>query len=342
MAPMPDVFATVREAAGRHAPRRRLRPAVRLAAATAALLAAAVVASPFAAIAQSLDLPPAARAAQAGSPTALTTTGSTPATQDAPAEPVHLKAHTIVFAASAATLATVVALQPRLAPSSCRWCDLRPEGADALNSLDRTGRERLLWHRPNTASTISDVVAYGITPAIAFGLSGWGARASGRGSAFKADALVIAEAAVLASNASQALKYLTARQRPSAHARALGQATAVEPSSDDNLSFSSGHTAMAFAVAVSAARVMTLRGYRHAGWAWGLGLSAAAAVGYLRIAADRHYVTDVLASAGIGTAMGLIVPRLVLSKRAPGPASDTRATITPQFSGPFVGITYAW
>jgi membrane-associated phospholipid phosphatase len=37
-----------------------------------------------------------------------------------------------------------------------------------------------------------------------------------------------------------------------------------------------------------------------------------AATGYLRIAADRHYATDVLAGAAVGTGVGLGWPLLVL------------------------------
>jgi membrane-associated phospholipid phosphatase len=40
-------------------------------------------------------------------------------------------------------------------------------------------------------------------------------------------------------------------------------------------------------------------------------LTLAAATGYLRIAADRHYFTDVLAGAALGAGAGLTVPYLM-------------------------------
>jgi len=343
MTPMHGVPATRDRSARRRAHHCGPLPAGVLTACAWALLAALAAPCPSVALAQGLE-PPAgtARTAQTSGASAVAPAASVLAAQEAPAEGVHLKSHAIVFGAGAATLAALRALQPRLAPASCRWCDVYPDGSDALNGLDRAARERLRWQRPNAASTISDVVAYGITPAVVLGLDYWAARESGRSDAFKVDALVIGEAAVLASNATQALKYLTARQRPYAHARALGQPAGVNSSSSDNFSFSSGHTAMAFAMAVSAARVMTLRRYSHAGWAWGLGLSAAAAVGYFRVAADRHYLTDVLAAAGIGTAMGLIVPRLALSRRPAGADRGTGMALAPYVSGPSVGITWTW
>jgi len=50
---------------------------------------------------------------------------------------------------------------------------------------------------------------------------------------------------------------------------------------------------------------------RHCRWApliWAVGLAAAAMVGYLRIAADQHYFTDVLVGAAAGSAIGFAVP----------------------------------
>ncbi|HET9554449.1 MAG TPA: hypothetical protein VFP50_15910 [Anaeromyxobacteraceae bacterium] len=41
-------------------------------------------------------------------------------------------------------------------------------------------------------------------------------------------------------------------------------------------------------------------------------MAGAAATGWLRVAADRHWATDVLAGAAAGTTVGLVVPLLVL------------------------------
>ncbi len=77
---------------------------------------------------------------------------------------------------------------------------------------------------------------------------------------------------------------------------------------DDTTSFYSGHTNVAFSLAVSAGTVATLRGYRWAPWVWITGLSLATATGYLRVAGDKHYFTDVLAAAAMGSAIGFGVP----------------------------------
>ena len=62
--------------------------------------------------------------------------------------------------------------------------------------------------------------------------------------------------------------------------------------------------------AVKPGRLAQLRGDAAWPWVYGIGFSAAAATGYFRMAADKHWLTDVLAGAGTGTAIGLVVPSL--------------------------------
>jgi membrane-associated phospholipid phosphatase len=52
----------------------------------------------------------------------------------------------------------------------------------------------------------------------------------------------------------------------------------------------------------------TLRGDEAAPWVWAIGLTLATGVGYLRVGADAHWLTDVLAGAAVGTAIGVAVP----------------------------------
>lgn len=75
------------------------------------------------------------------------------------------------------------------------------------------------------------------------------------------------------------------------------------PDQSDDLSFPSGHTAIAFTNA-------TLLYYEFKDsnlWYASSGFLFATATGILRIANNRHYTSDVLAGAGIGLASGLIV-----------------------------------
>jgi hypothetical protein len=75
------------------------------------------------------------------------------------------------------------------------------------------------------------------------------------------------------------------------------------PDHSDNLSFPSGHTALAFTNAA-----LLYYEYKDSNlWYASSGFLFATATGVLRIANNKHYTSDVLAGAGIGLASGLIV-----------------------------------
>jgi membrane-associated phospholipid phosphatase len=77
----------------------------------------------------------------------------------------------------------------------------------------------------------------------------------------------------------------------------------LRPDASDELSFPSGHTATAF----TNASVLFYE-YKDANiWYASSGYLFAAATGFLRIANNKHFTSDVLAGAGIGTAVGLAV-----------------------------------
>lgn len=193
----------------------------------------------------------------------------------------------------------------RLAPDDCRWCDRDADTRDRLNGFDASMRRRLRWARTDRARAWSNLAAAGavgwsLAPSLA-----WGDRRQ-----FSTDAGLIAEAAGVTGVLTQVTKLVVGRQRPRAHFRfdSAASPTAHERHPDDNLSFFSGHAAGAFAVAVAAGRIADLRGRPHRGWTWGIGLSLAALTGYLRVAADEHYASDVLAGAAVGSAVGWFVP----------------------------------
>lgn len=75
------------------------------------------------------------------------------------------------------------------------------------------------------------------------------------------------------------------------------------PDQSDDLSFPSGHTAIAFTNAS-----LLYYEYKDSNlWYASSGFLFAAATGVLRIANNKHYTSDVLAGAGIGLASGLVV-----------------------------------
>ena len=111
---------------------------------------------------------------------------------------------------------------------------------------------------------------------------------------------------------TQAVKYAVRRERP-ADTTCHPDRTS-EP--DRNLSFFSGHTAVAFALIASAHETSRLRGRPRNDWLW-LGGASAVATGYLRVAGDRHYLIDVVTGAGVGYLVGRLTPRHLRRSKAP-------------------------
>ena len=213
----------------------------------------------------------------------------------------HRSSDLAVLGASAAAWAGLELAKGQLAPLACRWC--------ATNALDDWARNQLLWSDPARAARASDVAIVAM-PAAAVAYAVLAARPGPGTREGWWDAVAIGEAVALTGTLTSALKYAVGRERPYAiHGNYA--AAGKEPGPEDHLSFWSGHTSMAFSIAAATGTVASLRGRDHAGWVWAVGMTAATAVGWLRIAGDRHHLTDVLAGAAVGTAVGIGVPRLL-------------------------------
>ena len=217
--------------------------------------------------------------------------------------------------------------KPALAPDACRWC------GPVL--FDAEVRDGLRWGDVATARRISDVTGFAIAPVVALGgiaLAGTLGDATG-GQTFD-DTLIVAEAAVLAGAVNYLVKASVGRERPFVHALPADQKPRTGSPQDNNLSFYSGHSTFTMSLAVAAGSVATRRGYDWAPalWAGGIGLSLT--TGYLRIAGDKHWATDVLMGWATGAAIGYLVPRLH--------ARSTPTSITPAATAQTIGFAFAW
>lgn len=108
------------------------------------------------------------------------------------------------------------------------------------------------------------------------------------------------------------LKGTVARTRPFVYNEDPAIPREEKLEKDARRSFPSGHTANAFAAATFVASVYNRLnpGSRSRGWIWGGTLATASVAGYLRYRAGRHYPSDILAGALMGSAVGLLVPWL--------------------------------
>lgn len=229
-------------------------------------------------------------------------------------------------------------LKPKIGPKACRWCE--PDG------FDEAVRSHWRWSDPAEGDRDSNAVAFVATPLVVGVMESLAARLDDRGSNTGADLLVVLEATTLAADLNQVTKFSVARERPFVHALAPADKLSTPHPSDNNTSFFSGHTTLTFALAVSAGTVASMRGYRNAPWVWASGLALATGTGYLRIAADRHYFTDVATGALVGSAVGFAVPYFAHHDTAHdgAPASTAPiATIAPRRHGsPMFTLVWIW
>jgi membrane-associated phospholipid phosphatase len=169
-------------------------------------------------------------------------------------------------------------------------------------------RDHLRWtEHGGAAVTLSNVGAYAVAPLVSGGLLLVAAGEQGEPRRIGVDLLITAEAVALAGTLNQLVKYTVGRQRPYAHAGVPNPDTRQGPD-DANLSFYSAHTSVTFSLAAAAGTVARLRGSRWAPVIYIAGAAIGATTAYLRIAADQHYLTDVVTGAVVGTTVGIVVP----------------------------------
>ncbi len=221
-----------------------------------------------------------------------------------------------------------------LVPDEARWTKTNP--------LDDAVRDALVWNHSHQkdANMVSNLVLgsiplAGLSALLFSDREGWSSPTSSRAKQVGYGGLIMLESASVAMLANQMIKFAVLRKRPYTRSSEYGTFEA-----DDHLSFYSGHTTTAFALAVSAATLYDLRGGEHRGAVWTTALLLAAGVGYLRIGADKHYFTDVLVGALVGAAAGWLVPKL-LHKRDPAGAVNYTVMPVPSSDAWILGVTFA-
>ncbi len=205
----------------------------------------------------------------------------------------------------------------KLTPSSCRWCE--------PPAIDENARLHLKWDDTQLANNLSTVLLVTV-PASLMALDYFALTHRDAGK-FGEDVLVVLESIAVTAVATDTIKYVAARRRP------FAWASGVRTASGDDNSFVSGHASATFAGAAAFGTLAMLRGYPHWPVIYAAGFTGAAAVSYLRIAADKHWLTDVLGGAALGTAIGVAMP-LLLHRSAQAPGERTVSfVVTPTSLG---------
>jgi membrane-associated phospholipid phosphatase len=203
---------------------------------------------------------------------------------------------------------TLLLLNDKLAAPSCRWCEPGPIDGNFANTVR--------WANPVAANTLSNVMQF----AIPVGVMGFGLIQAYRyddPAAGWSSVLLITQATSLAMLTNVIVKYAVGRARPY-----VWQGTPdLYPAtiSDANVSFFGGHTTFVFAVVVSGSTLFFMQDMPGAPWVLGVGLAAASFTAYLRMAADKHYLSDTLVGAGVGSLIGWAVPYLFHRPGRKGP-----------------------
>jgi membrane-associated phospholipid phosphatase len=179
--------------------------------------------------------------------------------------------------------------------------------------FDSQARQSLVGQVPGISRTASSAGGFGVMAPATLGLFVAG-RFSGE-TRFRAFSYDATHAVILSSLYTNVLKAAVQRERPDG---------------SDRLSFPSGHTSSAFALASVA--------QAHYGWKAGVpSYLAASAIGFSRISNDRHNLSDVLAGATLGVVSGRTVARL---NGQPKPGRQRAFSIAPATdpSGSGVGL----
>ncbi len=129
-------------------------------------------------------------------------------------------------------------------------------------------------------------------------------------------AMIDSETFLLTLGVQQSFANFVGRQRP--HGSVCGtdelpENTASCEVRDRYRSFFSGHTALSFSAAAATCthhRHLPLHGGRYRWIPCATGVVLASTTGTLRIVGDRHYFTDVMTGAAIGSLVGWLVPSL--------------------------------
>ncbi|MFN0246159.1 MAG: phosphatase PAP2 family protein [Kofleriaceae bacterium] len=207
----------------------------------------------------------------------------------------------ITLSVGAAYLTTAVLFHDALAPDQCRWCE--------PPSIDVKARNALVWDRADRARTTSDILGAFAIPTLSVVVPNLLLIGSDPGFGDVLDVtLPIAETVLATQILTYFAKSAIGRQRPYAH---FGSARPSADTTEDNVSHWSGHTSLSFALATSAGMVARMRNMKAEPAIWAVGMTLAASTGYLRIAGDMHYLTDVLVGAAVGLGAGFTIPRLI-------------------------------
>ncbi len=221
----------------------------------------------------------------------------------------------------------------------CGWCE--------TNGFDRAMRRLLLMDDSRAAAVASDIFLGGVVPVTAASGVIVPALVEKEGWFALQDSVIILNAALITELLTQITKTVSDRRRPAFHYNRQEKTRFRDPKRSEFRSFFSGHASISCSIASSASTLAFLRGYGVAPYvAIGTGVFALT-TGILRIAADVHWATDVIAGAVVGTLVGFLVPFLLHPRERQDRGSEAVDPEAIATSQPFetlgqANVMFAW
>ncbi len=170
-------------------------------------------------------------------------------------------------------------LRPYILPGALFTYGLIAPSIKVLHKIDIDVRKKIVLDNPHPNTHIDNYLQY--TPALAvYALNLAGKKGKNN---FRDRSMILVMSHVFTTVSVQSIKYISKRMRPDG---------------SENNSFPSGHTAEAFSNAT-----FLFYEYRHKSiWYGVVGYAAAATTGYLRMYNNKHWLSDIIAGAGVGIA----------------------------------------
>lgn len=219
-------------------------------------------------------------------------------------------------------------------PAQIRYFGMSPTDTGALDRNDLWLMDR--WGAGLHSGKARMASNLGIFPMVAFPMAITALEALQGGQtwgAAVADGAVYAEAMLISSSLNLLVRSTGVHPRPLVYSRDVPASERLSPEASG--SFYSGHANAAFLSAVYFAYTYSLRhpDSRYQGAIWAGSLGAAATVAGLRVAAGKHFLSDVVVGAAMGSFFGWVFPYMHRS-RDPGERAKP--------GGLEVGMNGAW